>query len=247
MERIMVEVYAVHVDFGMDISSFDPLLPCLTPERRALIGRFVHREDALRALTGDWLARTLMSARLKLPMTALKFHYDHYGKPHLPQGALHFNISHSGEWVAAAVGTGATGVDVEQVNLIDLDVTKLVFSPRERETLFSLPEGERLNHFYQLWTLKESLIKAVGKGFSMTLTDYTITFDKEPITLYGDLPDHYYFRQYQPAGGYWLAACSTDSIFTEELTILDLGGAFQDRLSPGRENPCEGKRGETKN
>ncbi len=218
----MVNVYAAKVDFTRDISLFDHLLPCLTAERRALIGRFAHREDALRALTGDWLARTLLSERLHIPMTALKFHYDGYGKPHLTSGALHFNISHSGEWVAAAVGTGAAGVDVEQVKFIDLDIAESVFSPRERETLFSLPEGERLNHFYQLWTLKESLIKAVGKGLSMTLTDYTITFDREPITVYGNLPAHYYFRQYKPASGYWLAACSTDSVFAEELTILDM-------------------------
>jgi len=226
----MLEVYAVQVDFTREISSFEYLFPCLSPERRGLIGRFVHREDALRALTGDWLSRRILSKRLQVPLQTLQFDYDSYGKPHLPSGRMHFNVSHSGEWVAAAVGTGESGVDIEQVKPIDLDVALSVFSPREREILFSLSEHERLDYFYRLWTLKESLIKAVGKGFSMTLTDYTITFDREPFTVSGDLAGSYHFRQYCPAFGYWLAACSTGRSLAGELATLAMEEPFQDHL-----------------
>ena len=82
------------------------------------------------------------------------------GKPQLP--GLEFNLSHSGPWVALAVGEGPVGVDVECFRP-DLPVEKIsarYFTPEERR-LADTPEG-----FLRIWTAKESHIKRSGKGLA---------------------------------------------------------------------------------
>ena len=82
------------------------------------------------------------------------------GKPYLP--GLDFNLSHSGPWVALAVGEGPVGVDVEWFRP-DLPMEKIAarhFTPEERR-LADTPEG-----FLRIWTAKESYLKRLGKGLA---------------------------------------------------------------------------------
>jgi len=44
------------------------------------------------------------------------------------------------------------------------------------EQFFALPEAERKNRFFDLWTFKEAYIKACGKGLSIALEDFSYLF-----------------------------------------------------------------------
>jgi 4'-phosphopantetheinyl transferase len=61
-------------------------------------------------------------------------------------------------------GSGLLGIDVEAISeSIEADpLAERHFSSREAEALRSLPPDERAARFYEVWTLKEALLKAVG-------------------------------------------------------------------------------------
>lgn len=76
------------------------------------------------------------------------------------------SLSHSGEWVVAAIAAFPIGIDLEcpmkPRNLLAL--ADAVFSPEERARLRELPADRRATAFYLHWTVKEAVGKREGHG-----------------------------------------------------------------------------------
>ncbi len=82
---------------------------------------------------------------------------------------LDFNLSHSGDWIAAVVSRHCrVGVDIEMPRRQRdcLALAEAFFSPQEVAQLQAMPEQGQRDHFYRLWTLKESFLKAQKSGLS---------------------------------------------------------------------------------
>ena len=99
-----------------------------------------------------------------------------HGKPFLlePSLPIQFNLSHSGTRAALVVTLNVRcGIDIEQVRseISDQDIAERFFCARENEWLQSLPEDQRIRGFFRLWSVKESILKADGKGLSIPLSD----------------------------------------------------------------------------
>tara|TARA_R110001583_G_scaffold106496_3_gene254816 strand:+ start:11992 stop:12756 length:765 start_codon:yes stop_codon:yes gene_type:complete len=144
-----------------------------------------------------------------------------YGKPFITSHAfempLHFNLSHTeGRVVLAISREHSVGVDIEYVKRgIDADeISKSFFAPNEIDYLQMLNRSERELKFFEIWTLKESYIKAVGKGLNIPLQDFhfsfsafgkiTIAFSENLI----DMPHLWVFHQYQLEDNYCLAVAT---------------------------------------
>ena len=130
--------------------------------------------------------RTLLGEYLGVGAAEVRFRYGARGKPSLDLPGipdLRFNLSHSGDQALCAVVLGAdVGVDIEahaeRSNAASL--ARRFFHPTECEALFSR-EGTALREaFYQLWTLKEAYIKAVGGGLSIPLRRFAFTLPEAP-------------------------------------------------------------------
>jgi 4'-phosphopantetheinyl transferase len=135
--------------------------------------------------------------------------------------AVEFSISHSGSWVVCAVDEGPVGVDVERVRKYDPDIAKRFYHPNEYAAISALPEHERTGRFFDLWTIKESYIKAIGKGLSQSLDGFEILFENGMIrmqTTSGLQPMH--FKQYDLGPEYKCAVCADHEEFPEEITIM---------------------------
>ena len=98
---------------------------------------------------------------------------DEYGKPYFENHEIEFNISHSGEYLAVAVSEHPVGIDIQGPKAIREGTLKKVVQPQE-ELLIG---EEREKDFLRLWTLKESFVKAEGKGLRIPWKDYY--FEKE--------------------------------------------------------------------
>ena len=98
---------------------------------------------------------------------------DDLGKPYLKEGTLQFNLSHSGEYLAIAISESPVGIDIQGPKTIREGTFKKVVQPQEAVLIGS----ERERDFLRLWTLKESFVKAEGKGLRIPLKDYY--FEKE--------------------------------------------------------------------
>ena len=166
-------------------------------------------DDSKRTLYGDLLVRYLACNKLKIHNNELVFCYNEFGKPFLKNYSdFHFNISHSGVWVVCEISKKKVGIDIEQMKWIDLDIAKRFLSESEYKMLMSQPEYARTEYFYNLWTLKESYIKCVGKGLPIPLNHFSISFDDHLISIVPTTSPAMYFSQIFLDNEYKLSVCS---------------------------------------
>lgn len=97
----------------------------------------------------------------------LVFVRTQHGKPCVENSSIWFNLSHSGNVVAAAFAECEIGVDIEVVRPINLRIAERYFAESDRRYLaLAESEQDRLNRFFALWTAKEAYLKRHGAGLS---------------------------------------------------------------------------------
>jgi 4'-phosphopantetheinyl transferase len=96
------------------------------------------------------------------------------GKPTLTQGMetsrLQFSMAHSRDLAAYAfTADRPVGVDIEEIAAAPTaDLLRHCLSEHEREWFSVVPPARRSEVFYQLWTIKEAYLKAIGTGLSIS-------------------------------------------------------------------------------
>ena len=145
---------------------FDALYRAATPERRRRADG-CKDDAALRCLVSGAL---LTYAASQAGITSYTVTENPYGKPALENAPdFHFNISHSGPYVAIAWGNSPVGIDLEVLRHRD-SIQRLTArhgTAREQEYLSS----NDLARFYEIWTGKESYLKYLGTGINRPLTE----------------------------------------------------------------------------
>ena len=217
----------IHLWFAVPGEITDPRLldeyqTMLTDSEREKQSRFYFASDRHRYLITRALVRTVLSRYAAAQPRDWIFEADDFGRPHivnLPPSklGLSFNISHTDGLILLGVTKGAAiGVDVENLGSRELSiaVADRYFAPEELAVLHSLPEARQKSHFFDLWTLKESYIKARGMGLSIPLdrfsfcfpADHVIGFSTDPSL--GDDFARWQFWQFQLAPGFCAAVCA---------------------------------------
>lgn len=95
-----------------------------------------------------------------------KLQFNSYGKPFIDQN-IFFNLSHSGQIVICAFFKEEIGIDIEEIKEIEIETFGKIFTSEEKDYLKK--SCNPTNDFFRFWTIKESVIKAVGKGLSIPL------------------------------------------------------------------------------
>ena len=217
----MVEIYAVSINENIDENMFCKLVSLLPLEKQERISRFRIREDAIRSLVGDILVRTVICRRLRIKNSDITLSKNEYGKPFLKDRKdCHFNLSHSGKWVVCAVDNRPVGIDVEKVNKVDLNIARRFFTSEEYDDLKSMKAEEQALYFFDLWTLKESYIKAAGGGLSIPLDSFSFKIANGNIIMSTDNEfKDCYFKQYFIDTGYKMSVCSWGKEFPNTVNI----------------------------
>jgi len=121
------------------------------------------------------LLTRLLSGYLGIPHGDLIIERDLYGKPHLVgehAARVQFNLSHSGASMIVALSRDqALGVDIED-GLRErpwLALAERYFAPAEYRRLARLPEATLAAAFIDLWSCKEAVLKALGRGIAFGL------------------------------------------------------------------------------
>jgi 4'-phosphopantetheinyl transferase len=131
-----------------------------TERRRLAAYRFA--ADRMRHHAAHALKRLAIGSSLRQSPRHLEFVVEENGKPRLENRALHFNLSHSGQWVAVALcRNGEVGVDVE---------SRRHTSPALPWPKIGHPDDCALTDaesFLTAWTIKEAAAKCCGDGLAL--------------------------------------------------------------------------------
>ncbi len=222
MER-EITLYTARVDdwkATLDLLRNDRAAPFgdqISEERRSRAEAFVKADDAYRCLLAELLLKKSLRQEAGDVATELQIEQGEYGKPCIPERPnVHFNLSHSGNMVVCVVDQYPVGVDVEKIRAIDMDVAESCFTRKER-MLLQGDNQEVLTRFYQLWTLKESYLKALGTGLSrspLSVELSPLTTDKQQwCTNDGD---NYTVQSIPLVEGYATALCGVGTYVVSE-------------------------------
>lgn len=167
----------------------------LSSAERERAGRFHFEKDRRSYRVTHAAKRLLLGFYLKRHPESLEFGIGEWGKPFLEgtESSLRFNLSHSkGMTLIGISQEKELGVDVELFQPVDRmePIFERFASPEERR-YFKLAQGQTANAGFALtrwWVGKEAFIKAVGRGLSLGLSEFSIdSFADENVSV-GAIP-----------------------------------------------------------
>ena len=174
----MIKVYFSSFSKRLSNSDFYRYLNLLPTEIKQKIIRFQRWEDQHASLYGKLLLmKALEESGLRSDLLNLK--YNLYGRPFL-ESSPDFNISHSGFFSVCVLSLqGRIGVDIEEMKPISVGNFDQEFSNDEWKTISG---AENSNYcFYNLWTAKEAVSKADGRGLHLPFKKINIKDNKTII------------------------------------------------------------------
>ena len=147
--------------------------------RRRKCEAFRFEADRRRSVAAWELLRRMLAER-GLDADSLPVTENEFGKPAFePALGIHFNLSHAGERVMAAVSDLPVGCDVERIALFDEAVARECLTDEELAWIGCRPSGsERDKAFIRLWVRKEAYVKAVGGGLGIDLKSFSVLSGK---------------------------------------------------------------------
>jgi 4'-phosphopantetheinyl transferase len=165
----------------------EPLFSLLSADEQARAQRFYFAKDHDRFTLARGILRLLLGRYLNRAPETVQFEYGAVGKPALANlenfeatEACHplcFNVSHSHQMALFALAQREVGVDLEQIRA-DCDgeaIAARFFSPQEQAALNRLSPELRPRGFFNGWTRKEALLKAMGTGLTFPLDQLEVS------------------------------------------------------------------------
>lgn len=216
-----MEIYAYKNKNNFDESQIEKMRSVLSMMENNKVDSFKRETDAMTSLVSRFLLRTLSAARLGVDPAEIMFFYNEYNRPYLPD--FDFNISHSGDWIVLAFAEkGRVGIDIEKMREVEETLAEMCFTSEERKYLFA-DDNFNKEKFFELWTLKESFIKADGKGLSYPLQDFYFNLEREIKVNFKDIEksENWNFRVYDLEPGYKLSLCAEMDNFPEGPIIIE--------------------------
>ena len=155
--------YTVKVIDSIPCESIEKCLSLMTPERKQQIDGFLNDKRKKTAIAAEFIAKELAADFLGLSLENTAVLRTAAGKPYIKDNPAYISISHSGDFIAAAVSHKPIGIDIEVIKEKDLRFIKKVFC--ETDVDFISKQQDSLTAFYKIWTAKEALFKLYGQDY----------------------------------------------------------------------------------
>ena len=158
-----IKLYKIKLSkFQESVSS---LIELLSPFEKNRANRYHFSKDKNRFIICRTVLKFLLAKQTGLDVNKIVLDKYSNKKPYLSSHpSVFFNVTHAGDYAIIAIANSSIGVDIEYVNK-DFDYNEIlpsVFNKSEIDEVFNSNDIQRT--FYKLWTRKEAIVKATGKG-----------------------------------------------------------------------------------
>ncbi len=203
----------------------------LSSEEQNRYRRFHFVKDRRIYLSAHVFVRAVLSRYTRILPELICFSYGIYGKPQLDLPDLNvqicYNLTHTHGMIGCVITQGnECGIDLEAKRTIQGmgAIMSQLFSPDEINLLSNLDRGNRIRHFYYIWTLKEAYAKATGVGINTNLKRVSFVVCNNRVTVDFDetdcgVPDQWSFYLGEPTENHSLAV-AVRSTFVKEFVLM---------------------------
>ena len=195
--NLLLFLYHCNLEFPLSKQVQEECYQVLNANEQLQCQTFANPAVQKRFLLSRCLLHHGLSQLANRPPHQWSFIKNEHGKPELEpsqnqsdfKGCLHFNLSHSGNWIAFTFADVAVGVDIQDMkaDVPCFKIAKRFFHISEIQKLESMKKFQQIDYFFKLWTLKEAYLKAVGTGLSGGLKSFCIETshqDLNPFSCY---------------------------------------------------------------
>jgi len=215
----MLNVYFLKLDFNISDHDLLMLEKTVSSQRVEYAKQYHQRKDYIRSILSSALLYYALNKN-GIDKKDIIIEKSPMGKPFLKNSKnIDFNITHSGNWVACAIDTNNIGIDIEQIKDINLTDFEEILSTEETDYI----NGSQEN-FYQIWTLKESYIKALGVGVYKPLSSFTIQpYDIHYAKVFQNdsYEKQWHFYNFNLDENHACSICSQSKISKEQFNFLE--------------------------
>ncbi len=97
-----------------------------------------------------------------------EFVKNRHGKPYIKGEPIHYNISHSAQYVVLVTADSKVGVDIQEKKTVYMEaIAKRFFTDKERLAVETCIDEKMLEDmFYHIWCRKEAYGKYLGVGLN---------------------------------------------------------------------------------
>lgn len=157
----------------------------LTQDERAFADRFRFEDDRLRFSVARHALRYLLSKYYSVHASEIILSAEAGKKPIVisPSTFIHFNVTHSGEWILIAFARNELGIDIEKVkpDFVFGDLMEAHFSEDEKIFVANAPDPPAA--FFYLWTRKEAITKAWGTGLQEDMKSIAVPPEMDSLEM----------------------------------------------------------------
>ncbi len=207
----MIKVYYARVFSFLKEDTFQFYLNLMEKERREKILKSQDSAGKMRSLTAGVLLRHALCEELLLSFDEGKVFsvgYQKGGKPFLTDyPEVHFNVSHSGDYVCCAVGDKPVGIDIQRHTPVREGIAKRFFTLQDNRQLLLCDAGQREKLFFRMWSIKESYIKLTGKGIGQGLDSFEIDWKMKAVLEKDGGSAAAFFEEQNCLPGYSFCVC----------------------------------------
>lgn len=160
------------------------LMYSLSKARQEKINSYKYAINKKQSLgAGILLKEALKKYKIKEKNIILKT--NEYGKPYIENYEnIYFNISHSNDYSILVISNKEVGCDIEKIKRINKFVIGKCFSKNEQDYIKNSFNKE--STFIQIWTIKESYLKALGCGLNKEMSELDFVNKNEIIQTYNN-------------------------------------------------------------
>ncbi len=211
----MINVYIADVS-NLDINENIELV---NEERKEKVLKYKAIDDQKLSLGAFLLLKKVLELQnLSIDLT---FIYNSFGKPYFKNNNEYFfNISHSRTKVACVISDQEVGIDIQSIKeMTEKQMTLLQKKLLTKEELLKMNKPLQLKELYKQWVIKESYVKALGKGIFGNLEKIVLDDDQNIALLINEPPANYF--SVELVDNYWLsiAYLKKDQINIEQLEL----------------------------